>query len=122
MVNDEYLLKQDKLDEIWHRNQKLREMVFERNELDYDMDLTSEWVEKNVIALMSELGEFANETDFKWWKQSATVDNEEFREELIDILFFWMQLAEVAYDDPQDLFEEYINKWEVNVERQESDY
>jgi len=55
----------DKLDVIFQLQQSLDQDIVERRNLDFSRE---EWMQKEVLAMISELSEVLDEVNFKWWK------------------------------------------------------
>lgn len=80
------LLKIDDLQEI---QSDLDERIFELHETS-----RKETREDRVLALLVELGEFANETrSFKYWSLNKEINEEEMFEEFSDVLHFSLSLG-----------------------------
>ena len=78
----------------------------------------NEWIQKEVLAMVSELGELLDEVSFKWWKDE-TIDPEAVKEELVDILHFFVSMCIKAGISSEELYMAYIKKNEENFARQE---
>ncbi len=61
----------DRLEHIFQLQAMFDEDLAKRRGLDYDL---STWVQKEVLAIISELGELLDEVNFKWWKNPKPVD------------------------------------------------
>ena len=48
-----------------------------------------EWIQKEVLAIVSELAELLAEVNFKWWKNPKPVNDDNVKDELVDILHFF---------------------------------
>lgn len=83
--------------------------------------LTNEWIGKFLQALQAESKELGDELKFKWWS-SAEINLDAIRVEIIDILHFWISMALVSGMDDNDVFETYIKKYEINIQRQVNGY
>lgn len=78
-----------------------------------------EWIQKEVLAMISELSELLDEVNFKWWKNPKEVDFNRVKEELIDILHFFMSMCLKVGMDADEVFDRYIKKNEENFKRQQ---
>lgn len=76
----------DKLETIFAMQKSLNDDIVRLRSLEGIAD--EEWIRKNVLAMVSELGELLDEVNFKWWKNEKPVDGKAVREELVDILHF----------------------------------
>lgn len=105
----------DKLDVIFELQKKLDTDIQERRSLDFTME---EWLQKDVLAMVSELSELLDEVNFKWWKNKKPVDKDALQGELVDILHFFVSMCIRAGMDADKLFEGYIAKNRENFDRQ----
>ena len=74
------------------------------------------------VATIHECVELQRLTNWKWWKAPTEFNENEAREELIDIWHFVIQMSMVMGMRPEDIVMEYRKKHEVNRERQRSGY
>lgn len=77
-----------------------------------------EWIQKETLAMISELSELIDEVNFKWWKNPKEIDYNNVKEELIDILHFFMSMCLKVGMNADEVFERYINKNKENFKRQ----
>ena len=106
----------DKLDVIFDLQKTLNDDIVRRRNLSGISD--TEWIQKNVLAMVSELGELLDETNFKWWKNPKEIDEGALKEELIDILHFYVSMCLRAGMTAEELFEIYKAKNQENFDRQ----
>ncbi|MBE3581602.1 MAG: dUTP diphosphatase [Thermoanaerobacteraceae bacterium] len=99
-------LLQAQLDEEIRAGHRLPEMSF------------SEWIQKEVLAIMVELGELLEEVNFKWWKVPRPLNSEAIKDELVDILHFFISMCLKAGLSAEDLYQAYVAKNEENFRRQ----
>ena len=93
-----------------------------------DMDITTrrhlehitphEWIQKDVLAMVAELGELLNEVNFKWWKNPKEIDQAAINEELVDVLHFFISMCIRAGMDAEELYRIYVEKNKENFDRQ----
>ena len=106
----------DKLDIIFAMQEKFDQDVIKNRNLG---DITPEtWIQKQTLAMLSELAELIAEVNFKWWKNPTPVNVDNVREELVDILHFFVGMCNRSGMDSKELFERYIAKNEENFKRQ----
>ena len=80
-------------------------------------------IRDTCLALIVEATEVLNETNWKPWKKTPKVLNEEkIKEEIIDALHFVIELALLMEMRPLDILKEYISKMEINQKRQKGGY
>lgn len=79
----------------------------------------AEWIQKQTLAMISELAELLDEVNFKWWKNPKPIDEGALKEELVDILHFFVSMCLAAGMDAKELYQRYIDKNKENIMRQE---
>lgn len=114
----------DKLEDLWVKQVCFDEMTFTRNNTDRKSTRRDRY-----LALMVELGEILKEDEcYKYWKSSKhTLDNKEYREkakeEFADLLHFVMSIGIDIYDGGvNEMYEHYLKKNAINIERQNNKY
>lgn len=106
----------DKLDVIFAMQEKFDQDVIRNRGLE---GVTPEqWIQKQTLAMLSELAELIAEVNFKWWKNPKPVNSDNVREELVDILHFFVGMCNRAGMGSEELFARYIKKNEENFKRQ----
>lgn len=108
--------KPDKLDIIFEMQRALNEDIIERRHLQGISD--EEWIQKQTLAMLSEMAELLDEVNFKWWKNPKPVNSDAVQEELTDILHFFISMCLRAGMDAQTLFDRYREKNKENFQRQ----
>lgn len=106
----------DRLEEIFKLQSQLDEKIVAKHNVNFTLDT---WIEKEILAIISELGEVLDETNFKWWKNPREIDKNALKEEIIDVFHFLISLCLKVNISPQELYEAYINKNKENHLRQE---
>lgn len=96
---------------------------------DFDPQVAGRWVNDYIAAMSNELEELRDCTYWKHWCAEARQgrrfelhDLQNARVEVIDMLFFWISLAQCVGLDAQDVMELYRQKLGVNHARQDQDY
>ncbi len=106
----------DKLDVIFDMQEKFDQDVIANRGLE---NITpEEWIQKQTLAMLSELAELIAEVNFKWWKNSKPINIDNVREELVDVLHFFVGMCNRAGMGSEELFSRYIKKNEENFKRQ----
>ncbi len=106
----------DKLEKIFELQNAFDTELVKLRKLD---DISVEqWLQKETLAMISELSELIDETNFKWWKNPKEIDTKAIKEELVDILHFFVSMCLKAGMDAKELFEMYIEKNKENFDRQ----
>lgn len=106
----------DKLDMIFELQEKFDQDVIKNRKLENIQP--EEWIQKQTLAVMSELAELLNEVNFKWWKNPKEVNEKNVKEELIDILHFFIGMCNRIGMSSTELFKIYIEKNKENFKRQ----
>lgn len=76
-----------------------------------------------LLALFTEVGEFANATRcFKYWSKKGPESRERLLDEYVDILHFWLSIGNALGFSSEEVEQAYINKNELNYERQRKGY
>ena len=107
----------DKLEQIFALQQQFQDKLkSERSLTDIPME---QWLQKQTLAMVSELAELLEEVNFKWWKNPHELNVSNIREELSDILHFFISMCIEAGMSADDLFDQYAGKNRENVRRQD---
>ena len=107
--------RMDKLDKIFEMQKLLDDDIAARRHLEFS---TEEWLQKEVLAMLSELSEVLDEVNFKWWKNKKPIDDNALRGELVDILHFFVSMCIRSGMSADELFERYVEKNKENFDRQ----
>ncbi|NLO81845.1 MAG: dUTPase [Clostridiales bacterium] len=107
----------DRLEHIFQLQAKFDQALAERRNLKHIAP--EEWIQKEVLAIVSELGELLDETNFKWWKNPKPVNQAALREELVDILHFFVSMCIKLGMTAEDLYQGYLEKNKENFDRQQ---
>jgi len=108
----------DKLDTIFNLQKNLEKMMnLER----YPKD-TQGKISALCTAIIHEAVELQRTTHWKWWKKPTPFDEDEAREELIDIWHFVIQASLELNMTPDDILKEYQKKNQKNRQRQIDGY
>lgn len=105
----------DMLREIFAMQKALNDDIANGRDLHFTPE---EWIQKNILATISELSEVMDEVNFKWWKNKKPVNHESLLEELTDVLHFYVSMCLHAGIDADELFRAYCDKNAENYRRQ----
>jgi len=96
---------------------------------DFDPQTAGIWLNNYIAAMSNELEELRDCSFWKHWCKEAKEgkrymlnDLQNARVEVIDMLFFWMSLAQCVGLDADDVVRLYEQKLQVNHTRQDHDY
>jgi len=106
----------DRLDEIFTWQQRFNTQVRRDRQLHFS---PQEWIQREGIALLVELGEVMEEVGYKWWKNPTAVNPEKLQEELVDVLHFFISMCLDAGMDAESLYQGYLAKNRENFRRQQ---
>ena len=106
----------DKLDQIFDLQKRFDSLIEQKRNID-ELSL-DEWVQKEVIAIIAELIEVVNEVNYKWWKNPKEINLDALKEELIDVLHFFISTCLKVGLTSDELFEVYKKKNRENHDRQ----
>jgi dimeric dUTPase (all-alpha-NTP-PPase superfamily) len=107
----------DKLDTIFALQKGFQEKI--KKERGLEAIPMEQWLQKQTLAMVSELAELLEEVNFKWWKNPHELDAGNIREELADILHFFVSMCLEAGMTADDLFAVYAGKNKENFNRQD---
>ena len=68
--------------------------------------------------MIVELSEMLNEINYKWWKQEKSVNIDAVKEELVDVLHFFVSMCIKTGMDAEELHRRYLDKNKENFDRQ----
>lgn len=106
----------DKLEHIFALQQSFQEKLKRERHLDFT---PQEWMQKQTLAMVSELAELLEEVNFKWWKNPHEYDPDKVHEELSDILHFFISMCIESGMTADDLYRVYVDKNKENHARQD---
>jgi len=82
----------------------------------------TKWVLNYCRAMNQELAELTDSVPWKWWAKYQKYDEQNARVEVVDLFHFLISLAQVLGMSADDVFQAYLKKNQVNLQRQESGY
>jgi len=109
-------MSKDMLKEIFRLQASFDESVVKNRGLNFSKEV---WIQKEILAIISELSEILDEVNFKWWKDPKEINQARLTEEIVDVLHFFVSMCLKAGIGPDELFAAYIEKNKENFERQE---
>lgn len=86
-----------------------------------DEDRTK-WVLNYTRAMSQEIAELIDSVPWKWWAKYQKLDMQNARVEVVDLFHFLISLAQTLGMSADDVYEAYVKKNLVNLQRQESGY
>ncbi|MDR0840967.1 MAG: dUTPase [Christensenellaceae bacterium] len=106
----------DKLETIFAMQQALDADIAQRRNLEFSME---QWLQKDAMALIVEVSELLDAVNYKWWKNPQPLNMEHIKEELVDVLHFYISMCCRAGMDANELFAVYSAKNQENFDRQQ---
>jgi len=95
----------------------------------FDVQKAGRWLNDYIAAASNELEELRDCTYWKHWcieakqgRRFALHDLQNARVEVIDLLFFWVSLAQCVGLTAEDVYDLYLQKLKVNHKRQDDNY
>lgn len=73
-------------------------------------------------AIIHEAVELQRLTNWKWWRKMLEFDENQAKEELIDIWHFVVDASIELGMTPQNILDEYVRKNQINKDRQKNGY
>jgi len=114
-------MQPDKLEEIF----RLQDQLNQRIGMHADR-LTEEekvkWVLNYTRAMTQEIAELVDSVPWKWWAKYQKFDEQNARVEVVDLFHFLISIAQVLGMSPDDVYQSYVKKNQVNHQRQDSGY
>jgi dimeric dUTPase (all-alpha-NTP-PPase superfamily) len=72
--------------------------------------------------MQQEIAELVDSVPWKWWAKYQKFDEQNARVEVVDLFHFLISLAQSLGMSADDVFQAYVKKNQVNLQRQESGY
>jgi dimeric dUTPase (all-alpha-NTP-PPase superfamily) len=82
----------------------------------------AKWILNYTRAMQQEMAELVDSVPWKWWAKYQKFDEQNARVEVVDLFHFVISLAQTLGMSAEDVFEAYVKKNQVNLQRQESGY
>lgn len=111
----------DKLEEIFRLQKALNERIGVSLD-DLSEEEKTRWVLNYSRAMQQEMAELIDSVPWKWWAKYQNFDEQNAKVEVVDLFHFLVSLAQVLGMTPDDVYQAYLKKNEVNHKRQESGY
>ena len=82
----------------------------------------AKWVLNYTRAMQQEIAELIDSVPWKWWAKYQKFDEQNARVEVVDLFHFLISIAQTLGMSAEDVFQAYVKKNQVNIQRQESGY
>ena len=117
----------DKLDSLFEKQINLQTRL--KNIPFDDLKHQQEFINITILACLDELAECLRETAWKnpklingGWKKHQELNEDLFKEEIIDLWHFVINLSIAAGMDQNELYDRFCNKNKLNHKRQDKNY
>ena len=111
----------DKLDTIFEMQDTLNQRIGVVTE-NLSEEEKTKWVLNYTRAMQQEIAELIDSVPWKWWAKYQEFDEQDAKVEIVDLFHFLISLAQVMGMTPDDVYNAYVKKNQVNHNRQESGY
>lgn len=82
----------------------------------------TKWILNYCRAMTQEIAELTDSVPWKWWAKYQKFDEQNAKVEVVDLFHFLVSLAQTLGMTPDDVYQAYLKKNQVNHQRQESGY
>ncbi|MCB1068711.1 MAG: dUTP diphosphatase [Verrucomicrobia bacterium] len=112
----------DKLQEMFRLQAQLNRRIGVEDPATMTEAEQTTWILNYCRAMTQELAELTDSVPWKWWAKYQTFDKQNAKVEVVDLFHFLISLAQILGMSADDIYQTYIQKHQVNVQRQESGY
>jgi dimeric dUTPase (all-alpha-NTP-PPase superfamily) len=119
----------DSLEILFHYQSKLQERLGTWDKVNASPAALQQFMNQMFLAIAEENIEVMKETAYKnpdfvpfGWKKTQGTDLKKMQMELIDMLHFWLNLCIVSGMTPADVLKLYLEKNQINHQRQDEGY
>lgn len=113
--------KPDQLQELFRMQKMLNERIGVKTDQMTEEEQTV-WVLNYCRAMTQEIAELTDSVPWKWWAKYQKFDRQNARVEVVDLFHFLISLAQVLGMTADDVYQAYLKKNQVNLQRQEAGY
>jgi NTP pyrophosphatase (non-canonical NTP hydrolase) len=117
----------DRLEDLFERQRVLQERLNIPQRTANDASMRQQYINQMALALHEETVEMLCATRYKdpelvpfGWKREQKIDDANFREEVVDLMHYVVNLALIAGITSQEFYERYIEKNKENHRRIDS--
>ena len=111
----------DKLDTIFEMQDTLNQRIGVVTD-NLSEEEKTKWVLNYTRAMQQEIAELIDSVPWKWWAKYQEFDEQNAKVEIVDLFHFLISMAQVMGMTPDDVYNAYVKKNQVNHNRQESGY
>ena len=117
------------IEETLNKNENktdLRDLFDLQRALQKKIDFTGmtliQYIRLMFIGVVTEACEALEETNWKVWKQPKIINNDKFKDEIIDIFHFLINMCLAANMNAEEVIQRFTKKNKTNFKRQEKKY
>jgi dimeric dUTPase (all-alpha-NTP-PPase superfamily) len=115
------MTEKDLLKDLWDRQEELNLRIgVDTPKMTEEEQV--KWTLNYCRAMTQEIAELTDSVPWKWWAKYQTFDKQNARVEIVDLFHFLISLAQVMGMSAEDVHRLYVEKNQVNHERQDSGY
>jgi len=118
---DAVLWSMDKFEEIFRMQDALNRRIGVALPPQSDEE-KAKWILNYTRAMQQEIAELVDSVPWKWWAKYQKFDEQNARVEVVDLFHFLISLAQTLGMSAEDVFQAYVKKNQVNLQRQDSGY
>ena len=111
----------DKFDEIFRMQDALNRRIGVSLPPESEGD-KAKWILNYTRAMQQEMAELVDSVPWKWWAKYQKFDEQNARVEVVDLFHFLISLAQTLGMSADDVFQAYVKKNQVTLQRQDSGY
>jgi dimeric dUTPase (all-alpha-NTP-PPase superfamily) len=111
----------DKLEEIFRMQDALNKRIGVNLPPPSDEE-KAKWILNYTRAMQQETAELIDSVPWKWWAKYQKFDEQNAKVEVVDLFHFLVSLAQTLGMTPDDVYQAYLKKNQVNHQRQDSGY
>ena len=82
----------------------------------------AKWILNYTRAMQQEIAELVDSVPWKWWAKYQKFDEQNARVEVVDLFHFLVSLAQTLGMSAEDVYQAYVKKNQVNLQRQDTGY
>ena len=82
----------------------------------------AKWILNYTRAMQQEIAELVDSVPWKWWAKYQKFDKQNARVEVVDLFHFLVSLAQTLGMNADDVYQAYVKKNQVNLQRQDTGY
>ena len=121
-------MSKDMLTEMFETQKSLQKKLGTEDKIKTESDKQL-WINQNILAIVEETVEIMRETGYKnpeyvkfGWKKGQKWDIDKYKEEIVDLWHFVMNLCNAVDFTPEEFYHAYMSKNQKNRDRKDNNY